>query len=209
MTKPKRTATTKPIAEAGSAPESTIRCRATLLRPATPAGTKPAAWTFLVLPAAASARLPSRGMVSIEGTLGKAPFSATLSPDGEGGHWLKVEAVLRTAAGVEVGDTVALAFAPVAKEPEPVIPSELRAALASAPPKAREIWSDITPAARRDFVQWIESAKLDATRVKRIATACDMLAKGKRRPCCFDRSGIYGKNLGCPIAEEAPPQAKR
>ena len=40
-----------------------------------------------------------------------------------------------------------------------------------------------------------------AERVKRIETACDMLAKGKRRPCCFDRSGMYGKSMGCPVAD--------
>jgi hypothetical protein len=29
-----------------------------------------------------------------------------------------------------------------------------------------------------------------------------MLAKGKRRPCCFDRSGMYGGGrMSCPVAE--------
>lgn len=137
-------------------------------------------------------------MVSVEGTFAGVAFAATLNPDGKGSHWLKVEAALRKAAKKDDGDDVALAFAPVAEEPEPTIPAPFKAALAAAPPKARETWDDITPAARRDFVQWIESAKLADTRTKRVATACDMLAKGKRRPCCFDRSGIYGKNLSCP-----------
>ena len=36
-----------------------------------------------------------------------------------------------------------------------------------------------------------------------IATACDMLASGKRRACCFDRSGMYSRgNLGPPQAAE-------
>src|ERR1051326_8573060 len=43
---------------------SRIRFRATLLRPAT--APKSAAWTFLTLPKEASAKLPSRGMVSVE-----------------------------------------------------------------------------------------------------------------------------------------------
>ena len=74
-------------------------------------------------------------------------------------------------------------------------------ALAAASPKVRAAWSDITPAARRDFIHWIVSPKRPETRVKRIATACDMLAKGKRRPCCFDRSGIYSKSLSCPVPD--------
>ena len=36
----------------------------------------------------------------------------------------------------------------------------------------------------------------------RIDKGCDMLAKGKRRPCCFDRSGMYDKSLSCPVADD-------
>jgi hypothetical protein len=178
-----------------------VRFSATLLRPATPAN---ADWRFLVLPAAASAKLPSRGQVSVEGTFAGSPFCATLAPDGNGGHWLKVEPALLKAARVEAGEVVALEVAPVAPgmEPEPAVPPDLRKALGSAPAGARQAWSDVTPAARRDWIAWITSAKQEATRARRIAAACDMLASGKRRPCCFDRSGMYGKTMSCPAALE-------
>jgi len=179
---------------------SKIRFSATLFRPAATA--KAVSWTFLTLPREASVKLPSRGQTTVEGTLNGFPFSATLEPDGRGGHWLKVERKLREAAGAEPGDIVTLEIAPVAEEPEPTVPPDLRKALAAAPTKAREAWSDITPAARRDFIHWIVSPKRPETRVKRIATACDMLAKGKRRPCCFDRSGMYAKSLSCPVADD-------
>jgi hypothetical protein len=179
---------------------STIRFSAPLLRPKVTG--KPADWTFLNLPEEASAKLPSRGMASVEGTLNGVLFRATLEPDGQGGHWLKVDRKLREAAGAEAGEVVTLEIAPMAEEPEPTVPADLRKALAAAPMKAREAWSDITPAARRDFIHWITSGKKAETRVKRVATACDMLAKGKRRPCCFDRSGMYAKSLSCPVADE-------
>jgi hypothetical protein len=44
---------------------------------------------FVNLPKRASAKLPSRGQVSVEGTINGAAFAATLEPDGKGGHWLK------------------------------------------------------------------------------------------------------------------------
>ena len=179
---------------------SHIRFSATLLQPAATA--KAVAWTFLNLPKQASAKLPSRGMVSVEGRFNGLTFQATLEPDGRGGHWLKVERKLREAAGAEAGDVVSLEIVPVAEEPEPKVPAEMRKALAAAHPKARAVWSDITPIARRDWIQWIESAKREETRLKRIKNCCDMLAKGKRRPCCFDRSGIYAKSLSCPVADE-------
>lgn len=177
---------------------ATIRFKTRLLRPAAP---KDAAWTFLVLPTAASARLPTRSMVSVDGTLAGQPFQATLEPDGQGSHWLKVEEPLRVAAGVAAGETVALEIAPVAVEPEPVVPPDLAAALAAAP-AARATWDAITAVARRDWIFWIVSGKKADTRIKRIASACDMLASGKRRACCFDRSGMYSKSLGAPQAAE-------
>jgi hypothetical protein len=178
---------------------SKIRFRATLLRPKSTA--KPLSWTFLTLPKEASARLPSRGMTSVYGTFNGLAFQATLEPDGQGGHWLKVDRAMREQAGAEAGEVVTLEIVPMAKEPEPSVPADLQSALAAAPPAARTAWSDITPIARRDWIQWIVSAKQTETRSRRIRNACDMLAKGKRRPCCFDRSGMYDKSLRCPVAD--------
>ena len=165
-------------------------------------------WTFLTLPKEASVQLPSRGMASVEGTFEGLVFQATLQPDGQGGHWLKVDRKLREAAGAEAGDVVSLEIAPVAEEPESKVPADLRKALAAACPKARAVWSDITPVVRRDWIQWIESAKREETRLKRIESACDMLSKGKRRPCCFDRSGMYAKTRSCPVADVTPKDTK-
>lgn len=176
-----------------------IRCTATLRRPARPAK---AAWAFLVLPKAASAKLPTRSQVTVSGTLASAPFEATLEPDGEGSHWLKVDRALLTKAGAHAGDDVALAISPMARQPEPTLPPDVDAAL-SAHPEARATWDDITPVARRDWIQWMTSGKKAETRTKRIATACDMLASGKRRACCFDRSGMYSRgSLGPPEAAD-------
>ena len=159
-------------------------------------------WTFLTLPKDASAKLPSRGMASVEGTLNGVPFQATLDPDGQGGHWLKVDQKLRETADVEAGELVTLEIAPVAVEPEPEVPDDLWKALAAAPPKASETWSDITTLARRDWIHWITSGKRAETRAKRIDVAISKLSAGDRRPCCFDRSGMYSKSLSCPVADD-------
>ena len=177
---------------------SKIRCQAKLLQPAESA--KSDSWTFLVLPKAASAKLPSRGMTAIEGTINGVPFQAALEPDGQKSHWLKVDRKLRKAADANAGDVVTLEIAPAAKETEPELPADLRKALAAAAPKTRALWSDITPNARRDWIHWIASAKQEETRTCRIKNACSMLATGKRRVCCFDRSGFYSKSMSAPKA---------
>jgi hypothetical protein len=174
---------------------SKIRFKAKLLRPAEAANGS--SWTFLVLPGDASATLPTRSMTTVEGTINGYPFRATLEPDGQKSHWLKVTKKMREAAGAEVGDVVSLEIMSVEREPEPQVPADLREALAAAP-KARAVWSDITPVARRDWIHWITSAKQPETRARRVGNACQMLAAGKRRVCCFDRSGFFSKGFGAP-----------
>jgi hypothetical protein len=175
-----------------------IRFKARLLRPATPRG---AAWTFLVLPKNASAKLPTRSMTTVEGTINGHSFKATLEPDGQKSHWLKVSGKLRAAARARVGDEVALEIMPAATALEPGIPADLRKALGAAP-QARALWVALTPVARRDWILWIVSARQVQTRARRIDNACDMLASGKRRVCCFDRSGFYSKGLCAPEAAD-------
>ena len=176
-----------------------IRFEAVLQRPASPAD---ASWSFLVLPKDASTRLPSRSTVAVEGHFAGQPLWTVLPPDGQGSHWLKVESSLSEAAGVAVGDTVALEIVPSADEPEPVVPADLRDALAAADEGVRANWTSLKAGQRRDWIDWIVQPKKPETRVKRIAVACDMLASGKRKVCCFDRSGMYGGGFAAPQAAE-------
>lgn len=175
------------------------RIEAKLLRPAKPGSDAP--WAFVVLPKSASEKLPRRGRTTVEGTLNGHAFQATLEPDGQLSHWLPVNKALLDTAGVNVGDRVTLEIMPVEQEPEPEIPADLQQALAAAP-EARAVWDDTTTIARLDWIHWITSAKQAKTRAQRISNACDMLASGKRRVCCFDPSGYYSKALSAPKAAD-------
>ena len=64
------------------------------------------------------------------------------------------------------------------------LPDDLEAALKS-DPAALATWRDITPLARNEWICWMQSAKKDETRRKRIAWGCENLRDGKRRPCCW------------------------
>jgi uncharacterized protein YdeI (YjbR/CyaY-like superfamily) len=65
-------------------------------------------------------------------------------------------------------------------KPAPEMHPEFAAALAKAP-KSRATLEAFPPSARRDYFEWISEAKQDSTRQKRIATAVEWLAEGKRR----------------------------
>src|SRR5258708_14149065 len=138
-------------------------------------------------------------MTTVEGTINGFGFRATLEPDGQRSHWLRVNRKMREDAGADAGDLLTLEIAPSGEEPEPRVPADLRKALAAAP-KARALWSDITHIARRDWIHWITSAKRPETRARRVGNACAMLATGKQRVSCFDRSRLYSKSFSPPKA---------
>ena len=68
------------------------------------------------------------------------------------------------------------------------IPKDLKEAIAR-DPKALELWEDITPLARNEWICWVISAKKEETRKRRITVGLDKMRKGERRPCCW---------AGCP-----------
>ena len=143
--------------------------------------------TILRLPEAASSKLPSRGMSVVEGTLNGHAFQAPLEPDGVGSHWFRVSHTMLATARAEVGDSVSIALEPMTPWPEPRVPADLAAALAS-DPQARRLWKDITPVARWDWIRWIGSTRNRDTRTIRIEKTLSKLGSGKRAACCFNRS---------------------
>ncbi len=145
------------------------------------------AWTLLRLPESASAQLPSRGMTMVAGTINGFRFQAALEPDGKGSHWFRVDTTMREAAGADAGDTVTLRIEPTNAWPEPEVPADLKRALTDSP-QVYNLWMDITPMARWDWIRWIRATKQPETRKRRIAVACSKLKAGARRPCCFNRN---------------------
>lgn len=158
---------------------STIRFEARL--------SKIGSWTILRFPKSASARLPSRGVTMVEGTVNGCHFKTALEPDGRGSHWFRVDESLLKALGTDPEDTVALAIEPTKEWSEPKVPEDLKKALAGVP-EARALWLDITPNARWDWIRWIGATKQPRTRNRRIEVALSKLESGDRRPCCFNRN---------------------
>lgn len=150
-------------------------------------------WTILRLPEDASARLPSRGITMVSGTMNGVPFITLLEPDGryapgqQSSHWFKPEKKLLDDAGATAGDSVEVWMEPTKEWIEPEVPEDLKKALSTSP-KAEALWKDITPLARWDWIRWIRAVKTPETRQKHIEVALDKLNKGMRRPCCFNRN---------------------
>jgi uncharacterized protein YdeI (YjbR/CyaY-like superfamily) len=64
------------------------------------------------------------------------------------------------------------------------LPADLSEALGGSD-DALTAWLDITPLARNEFICWVEDAKQEATRERRIRRTREELEEGMRRPCCW------------------------
>lgn len=144
-------------------------------------------WTILLLPKTASAKLPSRGIALVEGTINGSRFKAVLEPDGYGSHWFKIDKKLSGAAKAKAGDAVTVAIESSKDWPEPKVPADITKVLSS-DEKAHALWAKITPMARWEWIRWIRATNRDETRNRRIEVARSKLKAGMRRPCCFNSS---------------------
>jgi uncharacterized protein YdeI (YjbR/CyaY-like superfamily) len=67
-----------------------------------------------------------------------------------------------------------------APRPPPRVPAALASALAKNR-KAKTTFEKFSPSHRRDYIEWIDEAKREETRVKRVAQTVEWLAEGKSR----------------------------
>ena len=122
-------------------------------------------------------------------------FQAVLEPDGNSGHWIRVDDTLLHAAGISAGDTAALDVDLTKDWPEPSVPRDLAAALVAAPPEIQNLWNEITPMARWEWVRWVNATKNPDTRRRRVEVSISKMESGKRRPCCFNLASCTDPDL--------------
>lgn len=68
------------------------------------------------------------------------------------------------------------------------LPADFGKAIASNK-KVAELWQDITPLARNEWICWVTSGKLAETRTIRIKKGISKMSTGMRRPCCWAGCG--------------------
>ena len=152
-------------------------------------------WTILRLPEQASEKLPSRGQVAVQGTINGHGFQTVLEPDGYFGHWMRIDEKQQQTAAVSAGDTATLEIEPLKDWPEPNVPQDFETALAAAPQKIQDLWKDITPMARWEWVRWVNATKNSDTRKRRVEVSISKMKSGKRRPCCFNLAACTDPDL--------------
>lgn len=141
--------------------------------------------TIVRLPDVASKGLPSRGQVAVVGRVDDYEFTSVLEPDGNWGHWLRIDDELQ-AMGIRTDESVSFVIEPTKQWPEPVIPADFQYALDAAPQKVKDKWHDITSMARWEWIRWVNATGSRDTRAIRIEKSISKLNGTHRRPCCFN-----------------------
>lgn len=87
---------------------------------------------------------------------------------------------VRESAGVQAGDTATLELKLDADPRDVEVPPALAAAL-DADPAARAAYEGLAFTHRKEYARWIEEAKRDETRDRRVSQALEMLRAGQTR----------------------------
>lgn len=138
---------------------------------------------FIVrFPKELSQSFPSRSMQMIQGRIGDIPFTAPVEPDGEGSHFFVLPNEVMEV--VSPDSEINLSFDLLDTWPDPEVPQDFSQRLHDT--DLFSFWETLTTKARWEWIRWIRSTKVQATRDKRIGVAISKLSKGSRRPCCFN-----------------------
>jgi hypothetical protein len=97
-----------------------------------------------------------------------------------GSFMCSVSAEIRKNAGVAGGDEVDVEIELDAEPREVTVPADLRTAL-GADPEAARFFDALSYSHKSAYVLWIESAKKDETRQRRIPEAVRMLKEGRKQ----------------------------
>jgi uncharacterized protein YdeI (YjbR/CyaY-like superfamily) len=108
---------------------------------------------------------------------------------------MRLDGKLQKSAGLSAGDTAKLEMESLKDWPEPNVPQDLQSAVASAPQKIQDLWREITPMARWEWVRWVNATSNPDTRKRRVDVTISKMQSGKRRPCCFNLASCTDPNL--------------
>ncbi|MDF2662719.1 MAG: hypothetical protein K0Q94_5510 [Paenibacillus sp.] len=142
-----------------------------------PSGT--GTWTYVQIPFGVHEAYGVRGQLKVKGTVNEAPIRGSLMPNGDGTHYLVINQSVRNEAGVTTGDIVRVSIEPDTEERTLDVPEYFQAAL-DRNEEAAVFFGKLSYSHRKEYIQWILSAKKAETRAKRIGQAIEMLVQGKK-----------------------------
>ncbi len=115
----------------------------------------------------------------IKATIGGVPYRGTLVRMGSPRHMLLILKSIRQLIGKTVGDEITVTVEPDVEPRRVEIPQDLRKELKK-DGAARAFFDQLAYTHRKEYVQWIEEARKEETRRRRIVKTLEMLKKGRK-----------------------------
>jgi hypothetical protein len=134
-------------------------------------------WTYIVIPADVSEQIKPgfRKSIRVKGKLDNFPIKdVSMMPRKGGGFILAINAAMRKGTGKRKGAMLTVQLQEDRSERK--LSEELMECLADEP-KALAFFNTLAPSHQRYFSKWIEDAKTEATKTKRITLAVNSLAR--------------------------------
>lgn len=127
-------------------------------------------WTYFNVPFDVEEVFGKKGQVAVKGTINNIEYKGRIMPHGDGTHFMVVNKVLRDRLGVNQGDEVRVTMQ-VDDAPRTVdIPEDFQVML-DQNSSARNIFEGFSYSHKKEWMDWITSAKKPETRARRIQKA--------------------------------------
>ena len=123
----------------------------------------------------------SKGQVKVKATFDGHPYRGSLVNMGTGCHIIGLRKDVRQAIGKQVGDVVQVTIEKDEDERVVHVPDDLKKLLAKNK-KAQSFFDSLSYTNRKEYAVWIDSAKKEETKIKRLKEIVPKLLAGKKNP---------------------------
>jgi len=134
---------------------------------------------YIIIPCDVEEVYGTKGQVKVKALFDGHPYRGVLANMGMGCHVIIVRKDIRTAIGKQVGDLIKVEIEPDKEERVVDVPEDLAGLLAKNK-KAKEFFDSLSFTNRKEYANWISSAKKDETRGKRLKLALEKLKANKK-----------------------------
>ena len=135
---------------------------------------------YVLVPFSVEETYGTKAQLKVRTTIDGFPYAGSLFPLGDGHHGLIVAKPIRGAIGKTWGHTVHVQLARDVAPRQVTLPEDFAQALLVTS-GAREKFEKLSYSHQREYVRWVEAAKKDDTRRKRVVEAAEMVAAGRKR----------------------------
>jgi len=137
--------------------------------------------SYIEVPFNVEEKFGTKARVPVKGTIDGVAFRSTISPMGGGCHVMVIPQAMRKNLGKTHGDSIHITMERDNEERTVELPDDLEALLSNHA-DAREFFETLSYTHKKEYVQWITSAKRETTRMERLNRTLSMLESGVKHP---------------------------